>query len=311
MRIVFAGTPEFAERALNALLDAGHKVVLVVTQPDRVSGRGLRVTQAPVKRLAIARGIAVYQPESLRSQAPVARIAAVAPTVIVVAAYGLILPSALLELAPHGAINIHASLLPRWRGAAPIQRAIMAGDAQTGVTIMQMDSGLDTGPMLMQRAIPIAQGDDAGSLHDKLATLGAEMIVGALDALSRGTLVATPQPESGVSYADKLGKADCVLDWSQPAPALARQIRALRPAPGASSALAGAPIKIWDAHPVDGRGEPGRVIAVRADGIDVACGLGALRIRHLQRAGAKPLEASAFLRGRPVEVGERMGSASQ
>jgi methionyl-tRNA formyltransferase len=311
VRIVFAGTPEFAERALAGLLGAGHRVTLVLTQPDRPSGRGLRSTQTPVKRLARAHGIDVYQPESLRAPAHAARIAAAAPEVIVVAAYGLILPQKVLELAPLGAINIHASLLPRWRGAAPIQRAILAGDAETGITIMQMDSGLDTGPMLMQGAIPVTEDDDAGSLHDKLAALGAEMIVAALDALGQGALRATPQPESGVSYAHKLVRADSILDWSRPAQALARQVRALRPVPGAVSALAGESIKIWEAQVTEGAGAAGHVIAVGADGITVACGVGALRIRRLQRSGGKPLEASAFLRGRPIAVGERLDSATR
>ncbi len=310
MRIVFAGTPEFAERALAGLLEAGHEIALVLTQPDRPSGRGMRATQSAVKRFALGHRLALYQPTSLRAPAEAARIAAAAPEVLVVAAYGLILPQAVLDIAPLGAINIHASLLPRWRGAAPIQRAIMAGDAETGVTIMQMDSGLDTGPMLMQRAIAIADDDDAGSLHDKLALLGAEMIVAALDALNRGALSATPQPASGISYAYKLGKADSILDWSRSAQALACQIRALRPAPGAVSTLGGEPIKIWEARVVEGSGEVGRVIAVGAQGLTVACGEGALQLRRLQRAGGKPLETAAFLRGRPVAAGERLGSAA-
>ena len=308
MRIVFAGTPEFAERALARLLDAEHDVSLVLTQPDRPSGRGLRFTQTPVKRLAVASGIEVYQPESLKTPEQAARIAAAAPESIVVAAYGLILPQALLELAPLGAINIHASLLPRWRGAAPIQRALMAGDGETGITIMQMDSGLDTGPMLLQRAIAIEPADDAGSLHDKLAALGAEMIVEVLAALRRGPMQATPQPAAGVSYAHKLRKEDTVLDWSRSAQALARQVRALRPAPGAVSALGADVVKIWDAEPVDGTGLPGQVIAVGDAAITVACGSKALAIRRLQRAGGKPLDADAFLRGRPVAVGERLGA---
>jgi methionyl-tRNA formyltransferase len=308
VRIVFAGTPEFAERALARLLDAKHEVALVLTQPDRPSGRGLRFTQTPVKRLAVARGIEVYQPESLKTPEQTARIAAAAPEAIVVAAYGLILPQALLELAPLGAINIHASLLPRWRGAAPIQRALMAGDGETGITIMQMDSGLDTGPMLLQRAIAIEPADDAGSLHDKLAALGAEMIVEVLAALRRGPMQATPQPAAGVSYAHKLRKEDTVLDWSRSAQALARQVRALRPAPGAVSALGADVVKIWDAEPVDGTGLPGQVVAVGDAAITVACGSKALAIRRLQRAGGKPLDADAFLRGRPVAVGERLGA---
>jgi len=311
VRIVFAGTPEFAERALAAVLDAGHEVALVVTQPDRPAGRGMRSAQSPVKRLAQARAIEVYQPNTLRDPAHAARIAATEPETIIVAAFGLILPQSVLELAPLGAINIHASLLPRWRGAAPIQRAIMAGDTETGITIMQMDSGVDTGPILMQRAIPIASDDDAGALHDKLAALGAEMIVDALAALRVGALAPTPQPESGVCYAHKLGKPDFILDWSRSAQALARQVRALRPAPGANSTLGGEPIKIWDAHAIDGVGTPGRVIAADPGGVIVACGVDALEIRRLQRAGARPLEAAAFLRGRAIAVGERLGSALQ
>lgn len=310
MRIVFAGTPEFAERALAGLLAAGHEIALVLTQPDRPSGRGLRSAQSPVKRLALASGLEIYQPESLKPPETALRIAAAAAEVLVVAAYGLILPQAVLDLAPLGAINIHASLLPRWRGAAPIQRAIMAGDAQTGITIMRMDSGLDTGPMLMQRAIPIAEDDDAGTLHDKLAALGAEMIVAALDALRSGALHATPQPASGVSYAHKLGKSDSILDWSRPARALACQVRGLSPAPGAVSMLGAEPVKIWAVRAVEGNGEPGRVIAVGPEGITVACGRGALQIRRLQRAGGKPLEAAAFLRGRPVAPGERLDAAA-
>jgi len=310
MRIVFAGTPEFAERALAGLLAAGHELALILTQPDRPSGRGLRSTQSPVKRLALANGLEVYQPESLKPPEPVARIAAAAPEALVVAAYGLILPQPVLDIAPLGAINIHASLLPRWRGAAPIQRAIMAGDARTGITIMQMDSGLDTGPMLMQRAIPIAEDDDAGTLHDKLAALGAQMIVAALDAVRRGALSATPQPASGVSYAHKLSKSDSMLDWSRPALALACQVRGLRPVPGAVSTLGMEPIKIWDASAVEGSGDPGQVIAVGPEGITVACGQGALQIRRLQRAGGKPLETAAFLRGRPVALGERLDAVS-
>ena len=310
MRIVFAGTPEFAERALARLLEAGHDIALVLTQPDRPSGRGLRCTQTPVKRLAVARGIEVYQPASLKAPEHTARVAAAAPEAIVVAAYGLILPQALLGLAPLGAINIHASLLPRWRGAAPIQRAIMAGDAETGITIMRMDSGLDTGPMLMQRAIAIQPNDDAGSLHDKLAALGAEMIVEALAALRRGPIPATTQAAAGVSYAHKLRKEDAILDWSRPAHELARLVRALRPVPGAASAPGADALKIWDAKSVEGEGVPGTVIAVGDAGITVACGRGALAIRRLQRPGGKPVDAAAFLRGRPVVVGERLHATS-
>lgn len=311
MRVVFAGTPEFAERALAALLDAGHDVVLVLTQPDRPAGRGMRATPSPVKRLGLARGIEVYQPESLKPSAPAERVAAAAPELIIVAAYGLILPLRVLELTPLGAINIHASLLPRWRGAAPIQRAIMAGDVETGITIMQMDRGLDTGPLLAQQSVAIEAVDDAGTLHSKLAALGAHMIVDTLNALARGPLVATPQPAAGVSYAHKLDKQDRQLDWTRPAQALACLVRALRPAPGALTLLAGEPVKVWEAQAVDGHGEPGRVIGVGEGGIIIACGHGALAIRRLQRAGGKPLDAAAFQRGRSIGIGDVLGMPSQ
>ena len=311
MRVVFAGTPEFATSALAALLDAGQEVVLVLTQPDRPAGRGMRATQSPVKRLALARGIDVFQPESLNPTATAERIAGAAPELLVVAAYGLILPQPVLDLAPLGAINIHASLLPRWRGAAPIQRAIMAGDFETGITIMQMDRGLDTGPMLAQQSVAIEADDDAGTLHDKLAALGAEMIVRTLDALARRELAAKPQPEAGVSYAHKLDKRDTQLDWTRPAHALACLVRALRPAPGARTLLAGEPVKIREVQEVDGRGEPGRVIAVGESGIVVACGVGALAIRRLQRAGGKPLDTAEFLRGRSIGIGDTLGTPPQ
>jgi len=311
VRVVFAGTPEFAERALAALLGAGHDVVLVLTQPDRAAGRGMRATQSPVKRLGLARGLEVYQPETLKPSASAERVAAAAPDLIIVAAYGLILPQGLLELAPLGAINIHASLLPRWRGAAPIQRAIMAGDIESGITIMQMDRGLDTGPILAQQSVAIEAVDDAGTLHDKLAALGAQMIVHALNMLARGQLVAMPQPETGVSYAYKLDKQDRQLDWARPAQALAYLVRALRPAPGALTLLAGEPVKVWEAQAVDGRGAPGRVIGVGDGGIIVACGQGALAIRRLQRGGGKPLDAAAFQRGRSIGVGDVLGTPAQ
>lgn len=312
MRVVFAGTPEFAERALVAVLDAGHDVALILTQPDRPAGRGMRATQSPVKRLGLARGIEVYQPESLKPSAPAERIAATAPELLVVAAYGQILPHRVLELAPFGAINIHASLLPRWRGAAPIQRAIMAGDTETGITIMQMDRGLDTGSILEQQSVPIEADDDAGTLHDKLAVLGAQMIVRTLDALARGQLAAAmPQPEAGVSNAHKLDKPDRQLDWTRPAHALACLVRALRPAPGARTLFAGEPVTIWEAQAVDGHAEPGRVIGLGEGGIIVACGHGALAIRRLQRAGGKPLDAAAFQRGRSIGIGDVLGMPSQ
>jgi len=311
VRVVFAGTPEFAERALVALLDAGHDVALILTRPDRPAGRGMHATPSPVKRLGLARRIEVYQPATLKPRTPGERIAAAAPELLVVAAYGLILPQRVLELAPFGAINIHASLLPRWRGAAPIQRAIMAGDTETGITIMQMDQGLDTGPMLAQQSVAIEAHDDAGTLHDKLAVLGAQMIVRTLDALARGqSAAAMPQPEAGVSYAHKLDKQDMHLDWRRPAHVLACLVRALRPVPGALTLLAGEPLKVWEAQAVDGCGEPGRVIGLGEGGIVIACGVGALAIRRLQRAGGKRLDAAAFLRGRLISIGDALGMPS-
>ncbi|HET9734380.1 MAG TPA: methionyl-tRNA formyltransferase, partial [Burkholderiales bacterium] len=213
MRLVFAGTPEFAERALAALLDSGHEVCLVLTQPDRPAGRGMRPVGSAVKQLALARGLELFQPETLKDGAAQARVASARADCLVVAAYGLILPLAVLRLAPYGALNIHASLLPRWRGAAPIQRALLAGDTQTGISIMQMDAGLDTGPVLAQRQLAIAPEDDAQSLHDKLAALGAQMIVAALDDIAHGRAQAVPQPVAGMTYAHKIGKADTVIDW--------------------------------------------------------------------------------------------------
>ncbi len=305
MRLVFAGTPEFAERALAALLAAGHRITLVVTQPDRPAGRGMRLVQSPVKRLALAHELEVYQPATLRDAESLARLRAAAPDVLVVAAYGLILPAPVLQLAAHGALNVHASLLPRWRGAAPIQHALLAGDSETGITIMQMDTGLDTGPILAQRVLPIESDDDAQSLHDKLAALGAEMIVAALAELAAGRARAQPQPERGVTYAHKIGRLEPMLDWRQPARQLERVVRAFRPAPGAFSVLRGETIKIWRARAVEGSGAAGTVLKPSDQALLVACGEGALAIGELQRAGGKRLPAAAFLRGFPLGAGER------
>ncbi|MEW5863137.1 MAG: methionyl-tRNA formyltransferase [Pseudomonadota bacterium] len=308
MRLVFAGTPAFAAAALEALLAAGHEVALVLTQPDRGAGRGLRPAPSPVKRLALERGLSVHQPASLREPGALAPIAAARPEAIVVAAYGLLLPRALLALAPHGAINIHASLLPRWRGAAPIQRALLAGDAETGITIMQMDEGLDTGPILAQRRIPIGPQDDAQTLHDRLAALGAEMIVRTLADIAAGRARAVPQPQEGVSYAPKITKDEAVIDWSQPCAEIERRIRALRPAPGARTRLRGEVLKLWRGECVEGSGAPGTVL-VASEALVVACGDGALVVRELQLAGGRRLAAAEFLRGHPVEAGERLGAA--
>ena len=309
LRVAFAGTPEFAACALEAILAVGYDVPLVLTQPDRPAGRGMKLTPSAVKQLALARGIAVDQPEKLRTEEQRARLAACAPDLLVVAAYGLILPKAVLELPRLGCLNIHASLLPRWRGAAPIHRAIEAGDAETGITIMQMDEGLDTGAMLLARATPILPGDTTASLHDRLAALGGECIVDALAALQRGELVATPQPAEGVTYAAKIGRAEAAIDWTRPAAEIERAMRAFDPFPGAASSLRDTVVKCWSGKVVPGSGEPGSVLAVDDEGITIACGRDALRCTVLQRPGSKRLPAGEFLRGFPVSVGERFVSA--
>jgi methionyl-tRNA formyltransferase len=311
MRTVFAGTPEFAAHVLSALLGAGHEVALVLCQPDRPAGRGLRLTECPVKRLASARQLLLLQPSTLREAATIERIAAARPDVLVVAAYGLILPQAVLDIARHGAVNVHASLLPRWRGAAPIQRALLAGDDETGVSIMKMDAGLDTGPVYTQRRIAIDAEDDAGSLNDKLASLGAEMLVAALPDIAAGRASWRAQADEGASYASKLTKPETFIDWSRPAAELARKLRAFSPQPGAQSILRGERIKLWRA--VAGTqhgGEPGTIIGATADGVLVACGDGALCVTELQRPGGRRLSAEEFLRGVPLRAGERFESVA-
>jgi methionyl-tRNA formyltransferase len=292
-----------------ALVEAGHDVALVLTQPDRPAGRGMRPSASAVKQAAVARGLELFQPQSLKDPVALSRLAAAKPQVLVVAAYGLILPPRALEIAPHGALNIHASLLPRWRGAAPIQRALLAGDRETGITIMQMDAGLDTGPMLAQHRLAIAPEDDAGSLHDKLAALGAEAIVRALGELGAGRLRALPQPAQGVTYAQKIGAPEAEIDWTRACSEIERRLRALRPSPGARTCLRGEAIKLWRATCAQQGGAPGEVLASGADGVLVGCGEGALRVAELQRAGGKRLPAAEFLRGCPIAVGERLGPA--
>jgi len=309
MRIVFAGTPTFAERALAAVLDSGHDVALVLTQPDRPSGRGLRPVASPVKRLALERGLALHQPDTLKEPAAAAPIAAARPEILVVAAYGLLLPPAVLEIAPQGAVNIHASLLPRWRGAAPIQRALLAGDSETGVAIMKMEAGLDTGPVMLERRVAIAANDDSQTLHDRLAALGAEAIVEALAGIAAGRARWVPQALEGMSYARKIDKSEATVDWSRPCAELERKLRAFRPSPGAQSNLRGEALKLWRARCVAGTASPGEVIAAGAGGIVIACGEGALEVQELQRAGGKRLAAAEFLRGFPVTAGERLGAA--
>jgi methionyl-tRNA formyltransferase len=304
MKIVFAGTPEFAARALAALIAAGHDIALVLTQPDRPAGRGMKLRMSPVKEVALAHGLTVAQPDSLKGAEARQPVVDAAADVMVVAAYGLILPQAALDIPRLGCVNIHASLLPRWRGAAPIQRAIESGDAETGITLMQMDKGLDTGAMLGRYPLAIAPDDTAGSLHDKLAALGAHAIVELLPRLEG----VRPQPQDAAlaTYAAKIAKDEAALDWHQPALVLDRRIRAFNPFPGAHALFAGEPIKIWQARPVPGSGRPGEILAVSRDGLRVACGDGALDLLELQRAGGKRVPVAAFLAGREVAPGQRL-----
>jgi methionyl-tRNA formyltransferase len=309
MRIVFAGTPAFAAHVLSRLLEARHDVALVLTQPDRPQGRGLKPHPSPVKELALAEGREVFQPASLKQPESVERLRASRAQVLVTAAYGLILPRAVLQLAVHGALNVHASLLPRWRGAAPIQRALLAGDRETGATILQMDEGVDTGPILAQRAVAIAAEEDAGSLHDRLASLGAELLLQVLEQCSAGSLQMRQQPAGGATYAHKIEQAETVLDWSKPARQLEREVRAFRPAPGAQTWLRGARCKVWRATVVEGATEAGRVLRADRNGIRVGSGEGILNILELQRAGSRRMSADDFLRGCPLSPGERFASA--
>ena len=315
MKIIYAGTPEFAASALQALHEAGHEITLVLTQPDRPAGRGMQLQASAVKQYAQAHNMPVAQPVSLRLDGKYPDVAREAHAllestphdVMVVAAYGLILPASVLAIPRLGCLNIHASLLPRWRGAAPIHRAIEAGDAMTGITIMQMDEGLDTGPMLLRHELPIAPDDSTGSLHDRLASLGASMIVDALRGLEAGTLAAQAQPEDGVTYAAKIRKEEAALDFREPASVLDRKIRAFNPFPGATARFNGVPIKLWRAtacpdYPV--RQPPGTVLEADAgQGVLVACGTGALQIAQLQKPGGKRLDAEGFLQGFPMQGG--------
>ncbi|MBI5937471.1 MAG: methionyl-tRNA formyltransferase [Betaproteobacteria bacterium] len=305
MRLIFAGTPEFAAQALAALIAAGHDIPLVLTQPDRPAGRGMKLKASPVKTLALQHGLRVEQPERLKTPDTWAPIVEAAADLMIVAAYGLILPQGVLDIPRLGCVNIHASLLPRWRGAAPIQRAIEAGDTETGITLMQMDAGLDTGAMLSRAALPIAADDTAGSLHDKLALLGAREIVALLPRLEAGAVQAEAQDDSLATYAKKIGKADAAVDWRRPAGEIDHQVRAFNPAPGAFASWQGEAIKLWRARPAEGRGAPGEIVAVERDAVRVACGDGVLELLELQKAGAKRLPAAAFLAGSPLAVGQR------
>ena len=289
LRIVFAGTPEFAAEHLKALLDTPHRLVAVYSQPDRPAGRGHKLTPSPVKQLALQHDIPVYQPQSLRDPAAQAELAALAPDLLVVVAYGLILPQAVLDIPRLGCINSHASLLPHWRGAAPIQRAIEAGDSESGVTVMQMEAGLDTGPMLLKVQTPISAEDTGGSLHDRLAALGPQAVVEAIAGLAAGSLVGEVQNDSLATYAHKLNKDEARLDWTRPAVELERLIRAFNPWPICHSSLNETPLKILAGHLADGQGQPGAILAASRDGLTVACGQGALCLTRLQLPGGKAL----------------------
>lgn len=303
LKVAFAGTPEFAREALHAILQAGFSVPLVLTQPDRPAGRGMKLQASPVKQLALEHGIAVSQPTSLKldgkypdeARAAQAALQAAQPDVMVVAAYGLILPQWVLDLPRLGCLNIHGSLLPRWRGAAPIHRAIEAGDAETGITIMQMDAGLDTGDMLLIEKDAIRPEDTTAVLHDRLAHLGGRMIVEALELAACGGLKATPQPAEGITYAHKIDKAEAAIDWHLPATTLARRVRAFDPFPGCTFTLGEQTIKLWSASVVPGSGTPGEVLHAQGDTLVVACGEQTLALHTLQRPGGKRIPARDFL----------------
>ena len=322
LRVAFAGTPEFAQIALAAIHQAGFPIIAVLSQPDRPAGRGMQLQASPVKQYAVSHGFEpILQPPSLRrtgkypqeAAEAIDALAAQRPDVMVVAAYGLILPQEVLDLPRFGCINIHASLLPRWRGAAPIHRAIEAGDAESGITLMQMDAGLDTGDMISMEHAPIGLTDTTGTLHDTLAALGGRMVVEALTKLAQngGKLPATQQPTEGVTYAEKIAKDEAALDWSRQSAALLRQVHAFNPFPGASATLDGVTIKFWQAEALADKpaaAEPGTVLTANADGVTIACGAGALRVTQLQKPGGKRLPAREFLQGLAIQPGQRFAS---
>jgi methionyl-tRNA formyltransferase len=313
MKIIFAGTPQFAATALESLLARQYNVVAVLTQPDRRAGRGMQFTPSAVKQLALQHGLPVLQPASLKEDGIQSKLAEYAAEVMVVAAYGLILPLAVLQLPRYGCLNIHASLLPRWRGAAPIQRAILAGDSETGITIMQMDAGLDTGDMLLKKSCLISAGDNAQTLLAKLAALGAEAIGEVLHALQQNQLQRIPQNSAQASYAAKLDKHEARINWAESSENIYNAIRAYNPFPGASATLKSVPIKIWQSsicEKTNTNGEAGTILSVAKDGIIVACGKGALNLEILQRPGAKALPAVQFVQGFPLSPGERFTSPS-
>ncbi|WP_168012506.1 methionyl-tRNA formyltransferase [Halomonas salinarum] len=320
LRVIFAGTPDFAAASLDALLSSDHQVVAVYTQPDRPAGRGRKLTPSPVKARALEHGLPVHQPASLKHADAKAELAAIDADIMVVVAYGLLLPQAVLDIPPMGCLNVHASLLPRWRGAAPIQRALEAGDAESGVTIMQMDAGLDTGAMLLERRTPLDATTTGGELHDRLAALGGEAIVAALDGLAGPGLSATPQPDAGVTYAAKLSKAEGELDFTAPAASLAAKVRAFNPWPVAWTRLAGEPLRLWLAEPgasdpQDPDARPGTLLPAAGDALRVACGSDGdevLRITRAQLPGGKPLAARDLLnaRGERFATGTHLGDTT-
>ena len=302
LRILFAGTPDFSVPPLRALLESEHQVVGVHTQPDRPAGRGRKLQPSPVKQVAQEAGVPVHQPVTLRQAEAVETIAALAPDLMVVVAYGLILPPEVLAIPRLGCVNIHASLLPRWRGAAPIQRAIEAGDRVTGVSIMQMDEGLDTGPVYLMRETPIEREDTAATLHDRLARLGAEALMEALPGIAAGTLQPKPQDESGATYAPKLEKKEAFIDWTQPAWRIERKVQAFNPWPVAQTRYEQANLRIWEAHAIEGMAAaPGTVMAAGREGVDVATGDGLLRITRLQMPGKKPVTAQDFINAHAIQ----------
>ncbi|SDY16147.1 methionyl-tRNA formyltransferase [Citreimonas salinaria] len=301
MRVIFMGSPDFSVPVLDALVEAGHHIACVYCQPPRPAGRGKKERPTPVQAQAEALGLPVRHPRSLKGIGEQAEFIALEADVAVVVAYGLILPQAVLDAPRHGCLNIHASLLPRWRGAAPIHRAVMAGDAETGICIMRMEAGLDTGPVLLREATPITEADTTGALHDRLSQMGARLIVDALDRLEN--LHPEPQPDEGVLYADKIDKAEAAIDWTCPATRIARQIRGLSPFPGAWTTHGVTRIKLLDARAVEGQGAPGTVL----DGLTVACDDGAVRVLRAQRAGKGPQDAETFLLGYPLTAGEKLG----
>ncbi len=317
LRLIFAGTPAFAARSLQALLDAGHTVIAVYTQPDRPAGRGRKLQASPVKILAQAQQIPVYQPKNFSDNNDIELLQTLNADLMVVTAYGLLLPPAVLTAPRLGCINVHASLLPRWRGAAPIQRAILAGDSETGITIMQMNEGLDTGNILLKQACPIENTDTGGSLHDRLAHLGGQVLQQALEKLQQGALSPKPQDDSLSTYARKLSKQEAMLDWQENVQTLARQVRAFNPWPVAQTRIDNQILRIWTAEPVDenptsanASAEPGRVLACSKAGIDIATGCGRLRLKQLQPPGKKAMDAPAFLNGYAdlLAVGTQLGT---